>query len=67
MERSKLLLRTPTSLKKRFNLDVRIFNEVLKINKEEITVEVRNVITKEIYTESYDTLLLSSDAETVQT
>ena len=62
-ERSKLLLHTPTSLKTRFNLDVRIFNEVLKINKEEKTVEVKNLISKEVYTESYDTLLLSPGAE----
>lgn len=62
-KRSKLLLQTPTSLKTRFNLDVRIFNEVLKINKGEKTVEVRNLITKEIYTESYDKLLLSPGAE----
>jgi NADPH-dependent 2,4-dienoyl-CoA reductase/sulfur reductase-like enzyme/rhodanese-related sulfurtransferase len=62
-KRSKLLLQTPTSLKTRFNLDVRIFNEVLKIDKEEKTVEVRNLITKEIYTESYDKLLLSPGAE----
>jgi NADPH-dependent 2,4-dienoyl-CoA reductase/sulfur reductase-like enzyme/rhodanese-related sulfurtransferase len=62
-ERSKLLLHTPTSLKTRFNLDIRVFNEVLKINKEEKTVEVRNIITKEIYTETYDTLLLSPGAE----
>lgn len=63
VERSKLLLHTPTSLKTRFNLDVRVFNEVLKINKEAKTVEVRNLITKEIYTESYDKLLLSPGAE----
>lgn len=62
-ERSKLLLHTPTSLKTRFNLDVRVFNEVLKINKEAKTVEVRNFITKETYTESYDKLLLSPGAE----
>jgi NADPH-dependent 2,4-dienoyl-CoA reductase/sulfur reductase-like enzyme/rhodanese-related sulfurtransferase len=62
-ERSKLLLHTPTSLKTRFNLDVRVFNEVLKIDKEAKTVEVRNLITKEIYTESYDKLLLSPGAE----
>ncbi len=62
-DRSKLLLHTPTSLKTRFNLDVRVFNEVLKIDKEAKTVEVRNVITKEIYTESYDKLLLSPGAE----
>ncbi|MBA4275863.1 FAD-dependent oxidoreductase [Flavobacterium sp.] len=63
VERSKLLLNTPTSLKTRFNLDVRIFNEVLKINNKEKTVEVRNVITNEIYIETYDTLLLSPGAE----
>ena len=63
MERSKLLLNTPTSLKTRFNLDVRVFNEVLKINKEDKTVEVRNMLTKEIYTETYDKLLLSPGAE----
>lgn len=63
VEHSKLLLHTPTSLKTRFNLDVRVFNEVLKINKEDKTVEVRNIITKEIYTESYDKLLLSPGAE----
>ena len=33
-ERSKLLLHTPTSLKTRYNLDVRVFNEVLKINEQ---------------------------------
>ena len=62
-DRNKLLLQTPTSLKTRYNLDVRIFNEVLKINKDQKTVEIRNLITKEIYTESYDKLLLSPGAE----
>ena len=62
-DRDKLLLQTPTSLKTRYNLDVRIFNEVLKINKDQKTVEIRNLITKEIYTESYDKLLLSPGAE----
>ena len=62
-DRDKLLLQTPTSLKTRYNLDVHIFNEVLKINKDQKTVEIRNLITKEIYTESYDKLLLSPGAE----
>ena len=65
-DRDKLLLQTPTSLKTRYNLDVRIFNEVLKINKDQKTVEIRNLITKEIYTESYDKLLLSPGAEPVR-
>jgi NADPH-dependent 2,4-dienoyl-CoA reductase/sulfur reductase-like enzyme/rhodanese-related sulfurtransferase len=62
-DRSKLVLHTPTSLKTRFNLDVRVFNKVVKINKEAKTVEVQNIITQEIYTESYDTLVLSPGAE----
>lgn len=61
--RNKLLLQTPASLKKRFNLDVRVFNEVLSINREAKTVEVKNLQTGEIYTESYDKLLLSPGAE----
>ena len=62
-DRSKLLLHTPTSLRSRYNLDVRIFNDVLKINTAEKSVEVRNLITKEIYIETYDKLLLSPGAE----
>jgi NADPH-dependent 2,4-dienoyl-CoA reductase/sulfur reductase-like enzyme/rhodanese-related sulfurtransferase len=61
-ERSKLLLQTPTSLRTRYNLDVRIFNEVLKINTSEKTIEVMNLFTKETYTETYDKLLLSPGA-----
>ena len=62
-DRNKLLLQTPISLKKRYNLDVRVFNEVIKIDKDQKTVEVRNLITKESYIESYDKLLLSPGAE----
>ena len=62
-DRNKLLLQTPISLKRRYNLDVRVFNEVIKIDKNQKTVEVRNLITKERYTESYDKLLLSPGAE----
>jgi NADPH-dependent 2,4-dienoyl-CoA reductase/sulfur reductase-like enzyme/rhodanese-related sulfurtransferase len=62
-KREKLLLQTPDSLKKRFNLEVRIWNEVLKINPEEKTIEVKNLKTGEIYTETYDKLLLSPGAE----
>ena len=62
-DRDKLLLQTPTSLKSRYNLDVRIFSQVLKINKEDKTVEVCNLVTKEVYIEAYDKLLLSPGAE----
>jgi len=59
-ERDQLLVSTPESLKSKFNADIRTSNEVLKINKEEKTVEVKNHKTGEIYKESYDYLILST-------
>lgn len=62
-EESSLLLQTPKSLKDRFNLDVRVNNRVTKINPEEKTVEVRNLVSGQDYTESYDSLILSTGAK----
>lgn len=61
-ERDSLLLQTPQSFKARFNVDVRINNEVMSINREEKTVTVRNVLDQSEYTESYDYLVLSPGA-----
>ena len=58
-----LLLQTPQSLKARFNLDVRVNNRVTKINPEQKSVEVKNLETGEEYTESYDSLVLSTGAK----
>ena len=65
-KRDALLLQTPESLKERYNLDVRVFTEVLSINKEEKTISVKNLQTEEIYAESYDKLLLSPGAEPIK-
>jgi len=61
-KREKLLLQTPKSFKDRFNVDVRIETEVLSINKIDKTVEARNLVTGEVYTENFDKLLLSPGA-----
>jgi len=61
-ERSKLLLQTPESFLARFNVDVRVMNEVVSINRNDKSVTVRNVIDGSEYTESYDFLLLSPGA-----
>jgi NADPH-dependent 2,4-dienoyl-CoA reductase/sulfur reductase-like enzyme/rhodanese-related sulfurtransferase len=58
-----LLLQTPQSLKSRFNLDVRVNSRVVKLNPEAKTVEVKNLQTGEEYTESYDSLVLSTGAK----
>lgn len=65
-EREKLLLQTPESFKARLNIDVRIFNEVVRIDREKKGVEIRNVKTGEEYFETYDKLVLSPGAEPIK-
>ena len=65
-KRDALLLQTPESLKERYNLDVRVFTEVLSIYTDEKKVSVKNLQTGEIYLENYDKLLLSPGAEPIK-
>jgi NADPH-dependent 2,4-dienoyl-CoA reductase/sulfur reductase-like enzyme/rhodanese-related sulfurtransferase len=58
-----LLLQTPDSLNDRFRLDVRVLSRVTKINKEQKTVTVLNLETKETFDESYDNLVISTGAK----
>jgi NADPH-dependent 2,4-dienoyl-CoA reductase/sulfur reductase-like enzyme/rhodanese-related sulfurtransferase len=58
-DREDLLLQTPQSFQRRFNVDVRVRNEVLSIDRAAKTVEVKNLYTDETYTENYDKLILS--------
>lgn len=64
-EREKLFVQTPEVFAKRFNVDVRVESEVLRIDKEQKFVAVRSV-DGEIYEESYDKLLLSTGASPVR-
>ncbi|GEA59401.1 FAD-dependent oxidoreductase [Vibrio comitans] len=61
-DRSKLLLQTPESFLARFNVDVRVMNEVVAIQRQEKTVTVKNLLDGTEYIESYDFLLLSPGA-----
>lgn len=61
-ERDDLLLQTPESLRERFNLDVRVRNEVLEIDRDARAVRVRNLDTGDEYRQSYDALILSPGA-----
>ncbi|MCF8777931.1 FAD-dependent oxidoreductase [Vibrio sp. IRLE0018] len=61
-ERSKLLLQTPESFLARFNVDVRVMNEITAINRLDKSVTVKNLIDGSEYQESYDFLLLSPGA-----
>ena len=63
--RENLLLQTPESFLARFNVDVRVMNEVVAINRDKKTITVRDLMAQTEYTESYDFLLLSPGASPV--
>lgn len=60
-EREKLFMQTPASFAKRFNIDVRVENEVIGIDTTKKRVEVRRA-DGSTYTENYDKMLLSPGA-----
>ncbi|NLK41169.1 MAG: FAD-dependent oxidoreductase, partial [Planctomycetes bacterium] len=65
-ERERLLVQTPQTMRKRFNIDVRTFSEVVRIDRENKRVIVRDLKADKEYTESYDRLILSPGAEPVR-
>ncbi|MBE6791403.1 MAG: CoA-disulfide reductase [Ruminococcaceae bacterium] len=65
-DRGDLTLQTPQSFKARFNIDVRVLNEAVKIDPETKTVTVKNLRTGETYEEAYDNLILSMGAEPIR-
>ena len=65
-EKEALTLQTPQSFRARFNVDVRVWNEVIAVNRAEKTVTVRRIDTGEVYQESYDKLILSPGARPIK-
>jgi NADPH-dependent 2,4-dienoyl-CoA reductase/sulfur reductase-like enzyme/rhodanese-related sulfurtransferase len=64
--RDDLLLQTPESFKRRFNVDVRVKSEVVKINRQKKMVDIVELSTGRKYSEEYDRLILSPGAEPVR-
>lgn len=64
--RDALLVQTVEGMSKKFNLDIRTFSEITKINPTDKNVEVKNLQTGETYKESYDKLVLSTGAMPVK-
>ena len=60
-----LLVQTPEDFNMRFNIDVRVKQEVIKINRKEKNVIIKNLETNEEYTENYDKLVLSPGASPI--
>lgn len=65
-ERSKLLLQTPESFRRRFNVDVRVKNEALEILRDKKQVRVRRLQDGSEYFESYDKLVYCPGAKALR-
>ena len=59
-DRNNILLMTPERMKERFNIDVRVLQEAVKINPEDKTVLIRKLDDGTEYLESYDNLILAT-------
>lgn len=64
-DRRLLTLQTPQSFKIRFNIDVRIRNEVREVDPINKTITVYNIEDDKTYNESFDKLILSPGAEPI--
>lgn len=65
-DRDDLLLQTPESFKRRFNVDVRIHAEAVTVHPGRKAVTIKNLLTGELYEESYDSLLLTPGGSPVR-
>lgn len=65
-EREDLLLQTPEAFSSRFNVDVRVRQEVVGIDRAARHVQVLDHETGRRYTEPYDKLILSPGAEPIR-
>ena len=64
-QRDSLLVMTPEKFKGRTGIEVRTMQEAIEINTDEKNLKVKNLQTGEIYTESYDKLLLATGSSPV--
>ena len=65
-ERDALLVQTIAGMSERFNIDIRNFSEVTKIDRHKKVISVKNINTGESYDETYDYLLLSPGASPIK-
>jgi NADPH-dependent 2,4-dienoyl-CoA reductase/sulfur reductase-like enzyme len=64
-EANRLVLMSPEKFLVQYNIQARVNNEVLSINKEDKYVNIRNLQTGETYKETYDKLVLSPGAKPI--
>jgi NADPH-dependent 2,4-dienoyl-CoA reductase/sulfur reductase-like enzyme/peroxiredoxin family protein/TusA-related sulfurtransferase/rhodanese-related sulfurtransferase len=65
-EKDRLLVQTPQKMKEQFNIDVRVNSKATKIDTENKTIEILNILENKVYTETYDKLILSPGADPIK-
>lgn len=63
---SALTLQTPESFRARFDVDMRVNHEVIALDVQTKMLTVKNLLTGEVFKESYDKLILSPGAKPTQ-
>ena len=61
--RDDLLVTTPEMFAGRYQIDIRVFQEVVSINRSTKTIQVKNHLTGKNYEEPYDKIILSPGAD----
>lgn len=61
----KLILMTPQGFQTKYNIEARVQQEVVRINREQKTITIKDLKTNRDYEESYDTLILSPGASPI--
>ncbi|MBA7512360.1 Coenzyme A disulfide reductase [subsurface metagenome] len=64
--KEKLVVQTPEKMKKRFNIDVRTFHEVVDIDSNQKQITIHDIKNDENYKESYDKLILAPGAAPIK-
>ena len=62
---NRLVLMSPEKFKSQYNIEARVSSEVLSIDRKNKEVEVKNLLTNEVYREKYDKLILSPGARPI--
>ena len=62
---NRLVLMSPEKFKAQYNIEARVNSEVVSIDREKKEIEVKNLLTGDIYREKYDKLILSPGAKPI--
>jgi len=64
--RNELLVQSPRSFKKRYNVDVHVNHEVIHVDPARKTLQIRDVSTNQLKADRYDTLILAPGAAPIR-